>query len=1430
MVSPAVLFGQAMPRIVQPVDESALVTLKGNTHPLARPQFDRGPVDDSVAGRMLLVLKRSPEQETALRQLVQDQQTPGSPSFHKWLTPEQFGQQFGVADADLQSVTSYLQANGFGIGRIYKNKSAIEISGTAGQLRNTFHTQIHSYAINGHEFYANANDPQIPQALAPVVRGFASLNNIRQNELGGKTPASIPVTFDPETHRAQPNYTGNIGFGTFYLMTPADIQTVYNAAVQTTSPGAGGTGVTVGVVGDSQINLDLVKRYQSLTGLPSNVPVEIVDGADPAITPTTTGSDATIAYEQVELLYATAPYATVNYYTSSTTDYDNGLTFAIIRAVEDNAVSVLTIGFQTCEANLTAIGNAQIEAAWLQAAAQGITVVAAAGDTGSAGCDTPGAATSSGGLAVNGYASTPYNVAVGGTDFYYGLPATNYWNATNTATYGSAKSYIPEQAWNNSITTNDSNAGTSEVYGGGGGFSTLGNVAADGVTESAYPVPSWQVSAQQASGILTPTARSIPDVSMFAGNGYNSTWYAFCSIATDCTGTLPNATIAGGTAGSAAVFAGIMAEVVQKYGAQGNANPALYGLASTNGIFHAVTTGNNSMACSGGTGCSGGYLKTGVAYAYTSGIGYDEATGLGSVNAGNLVTGWKVPATKATTTSLAITNFATGAAVTSVVHGTILNLAATVTGTGTPTGNVSFTTGSNLPAGTGLIAEPLVSGVATSTYNYFLPGGTYNVTARYGGDSTFLPSVGTYPITVTPEPSRTFIWSSTYASPATVTYGTKISVTSEAFSLNNNNVSTPTGTMSVYSNGGNDPIVVLPLSSEGTATLVTNLLGGSQTYSLVFTYSGDPSYQISSNAASPYVVSVTQAATTTSLAASGSASAKTPITLVATVASPASLATGVPPTGTVTFNTAGGNTVVALTGGFSTTGQAIGIASTQVTTTQIPTGGTIMATYSSDANYAGSTGTLGLTKNNTNYAGGSSSLTESFSSTTVSTAGPLTINVTATEPNNNPQGAVQVFANGVSIGSFTIAAGSGGKASWPVPVTNGYLPFASGTVTITAVFTPSLVTYAPSSTTGNITVTDNRTVGDFSVSTQTQTQTINSSTNDAFFKVQIASIQNFAGLNDPITLSCTVPTGSNLGCTLGNTYVTLGSSGTAITTLEVYGKPTGGTGALHPPVQPQRWWLVGGGSALACVFILGIPARRKGLQGMMAALICAVMVTGSITGCGSNSLAANAIETGNPTRNGSGGSLGASYTNGLATNTVAPGTYSVLITGTATSNTAVTHNTLVEVIVNTGITFPNGSYSLTNFNTQNLMTDPNGSTSAGTGMVLNSADGTSDQKWIFTYQNNGYYTIKSAASGLYVTDPGSQSGNVQVLQEPASNDGTQLWTLNALEGGYEVVNAASGGVLDDEGFGTAQGNPTICYPQKSIIDALNQTWYINPAP
>src|SRR5712691_1153457 len=227
------------PRITDRVDNSRLIVLQGNTHPLARPQFDQGAAPPNLSmDRMLLVLKRSPEQETALQDLLEQQQDKSSPNYHKWLTPDQFAQQFGPADQDIQVVTSWLTSQGFQSIQVSKGRTVIEFSGTAAQVESGLHTAIHKYVVNAEDHWANVNDPQIPAALAPVVSGVVSLHNFRKKPLFVRSGRRATATVTPGS-KPQVNLTGGL-----HGLAPADFDVIYNVGSTMT-----GAGTTIAVIG-----------------------------------------------------------------------------------------------------------------------------------------------------------------------------------------------------------------------------------------------------------------------------------------------------------------------------------------------------------------------------------------------------------------------------------------------------------------------------------------------------------------------------------------------------------------------------------------------------------------------------------------------------------------------------------------------------------------------------------------------------------------------------------------------------------------------------------------------------------------------------------------------------------------------------------------------------------------------------------------------------------------------------------------------------------------------------------------------------------------------------------------------------------------------------------------------------------------------------
>jgi subtilase family serine protease len=621
-VSAGIAQAQARQRITQAVDSQRLVRLRGTTHPLVTGANDRGRVAAGLAmDRILLVLQSSPEQETALEQLLAEQQDPSSPHYREWLTPRQFGERFGPSQQDLDVVSNWLQDRGFQVNGVAEGRRTIEFSGTARQVEDAFQTEIHNYEVNGERHVANAADIAIPEALAPVVGGIVSLHDFPVHPLYRRVAPLVTESGRAGGLSPAFNYSGGHAIG------PYDFAAIYDVAPLWTQ-NYDGTGQTIAIPGHTNIKLSDVTAFRSYFGLPANNPQIVLNGADPGII---SADEETEADLDVEWSGAVARGATVKFVVSKSTRSTDGVDLSNQYIVDNNLASVMSLSFGACEAQLGTAGNAFYNSLWSQAAAQGISVFVAAGDTGSAGCDVPVSYDSkgnnitqpaSGGLAVNGLASTPYNVAVGGTEFNDG--SGSYWNSSMDTHHASAYGYIPEVVWQESSYTTPGASGNS-LYAGSGGVSSV------------YANPSWQTGPGVPSvDPLTASGhhRYLPDVSLTAAghDGY----------IIEQEGGLY---LVGGTSASSPSFAGIMAIVDQHTGVRnGNPNSRLYPLAAqATAVFHDVTSGTNAVPCAGGSsGCSTKAPSTNIGHmnGYSAGAGYDLATGLGSVDANALANSW----------------------------------------------------------------------------------------------------------------------------------------------------------------------------------------------------------------------------------------------------------------------------------------------------------------------------------------------------------------------------------------------------------------------------------------------------------------------------------------------------------------------------------------------------------------------------------------------------------------------------------------------------------------------------------------------------------------------------------------------------------------------------------------------------------------------
>ena len=316
---------QARSLVTKPVNESQMITLRGNTHPLARAEYDRGAAPGSLPmENMQLVLKRTPEQDDALNQLIQEQQEPGSPNYHRGLTPEEFGARFGPSDHDIAAVTSWLQSHGLQVLEVSPGRNIIQFSGTAAQVEGAFRTSIHSFVVRGEQHWANSSDPQIPASLSDLVAGVNTMHNFRKKPLSRVAGTFSRSNATGEVKPIHSNFTfatsGDCGFiaGSCFAVGPADFATIYNLPSN-----LDGTGETIGIVGDSNINPADVTNFRSIFGLPAKAPVVIIadHGTNPGLQP---NGDEIESDLDVQWAGAVAKNATIDFVIAANTNAARG--------------------------------------------------------------------------------------------------------------------------------------------------------------------------------------------------------------------------------------------------------------------------------------------------------------------------------------------------------------------------------------------------------------------------------------------------------------------------------------------------------------------------------------------------------------------------------------------------------------------------------------------------------------------------------------------------------------------------------------------------------------------------------------------------------------------------------------------------------------------------------------------------------------------------------------------------------------------------------------------------------------------------------------------------------------------------------------------------------------------------------------------------
>jgi subtilase family serine protease len=585
-----------------------------------------------------MMLRRPQQKQQALQQFIHNQYQPGSRDFHRWLTPQQFQAEFGPSADDVSTVTQWLTQHGFQVNGVPAGELFVDFSGTAGQLSQAFHTSIHRFQFGGRDHYANTLEPTIPPELAPLVTGLRTLDDFHPRP---HVHISGIAHLDRTSGKWAPQGHLTTAVNPFYIAGPQDFAHIYGVDQVwqenvNPAPASGkiiGTGQTIAVVGESDVASADIQTFRDefgITALGPHGSVEMENPPGSACAAPDPSDNEPESYLDAEWAGAMAPDATIDFVACGRQGVTSGADLAAAWVINDPAhvqrISVLSTSYGDCEVQPQSEANQFYVSLWEQAAAEGITVVVASGDTGGDGCQNVGAYATDG-LSVVNEASTPYNVAAGGTDFsdVFSGTASTYWAATNGPNYLSAQSYIPEMTWNESCGSPLVLAAFGQGYASSSGpngfctwaaqqpvdpatgFSPYANAwAGSGGLSTVSARPEWQAGVP---GIPQQPGRAVPDISMFASGG--ETWsqtlilcdsgLASLPAGTACDFTNANdvyANYGGGTSFVAPAFAGIMALINQKSGdRQGQANYVLYPLAAEQYVQYASSTQPSLANC-----------------------------------------------------------------------------------------------------------------------------------------------------------------------------------------------------------------------------------------------------------------------------------------------------------------------------------------------------------------------------------------------------------------------------------------------------------------------------------------------------------------------------------------------------------------------------------------------------------------------------------------------------------------------------------------------------------------------------------------------------------------------------------------------------------------------------------------------------------------
>lgn len=628
------------------VDGGNAVRLNESKVSWASAENDLGALDDATVLQHLTVnLKRSAAQQAAFEKLLHEQQDPASANFHAWLTPQQVGEKFGATANDIQAITDWLQAQGLHVDSVANNRMSISFSASAANVKAAFGTELHRYQVSGETRIAAVGAPRVPTALAGVIQSVRGLTTSRTRAYHASSQhrSSVPVpgATRPELSNCPP--TGACS----YFITPADFATIYGVT-PVLQQSINGAGQSIAIVGRAQVSNADIEAFEHVMSLPNSDPILRVPPAGISPPPASTSctdtdpadcgkaSDQAEATLDVERAIGTAPGATIYLVASTDVNNQDGVFIATEHVIDDTPIfaNILSISFGSCESDTQSSGVSYLDQLFSQAAIEGISVLVASGDAGVAECDTTSTPPKLQLPSSNAICSSSYVTCVGGTQFADSSNPAAYWSSSNATGYTSALGYIPEGGWNEPLDSNNA----SQVAASGGGVSAY------------LPTPSWQTGV----GVPGTQGRYTPDVA-FSASQHDG--YFTCiasgngSCVTNSQGSFGFVAISG-TSASAPSMAGIVALLNQKLGgAQGNLNPRLYALAATpsNGVFHDATpasSGVSSCVIAIPSMCNNSMpgptdLTAGLSgYALTT--GYDQVTGLGSINVANLLQQWSV--------------------------------------------------------------------------------------------------------------------------------------------------------------------------------------------------------------------------------------------------------------------------------------------------------------------------------------------------------------------------------------------------------------------------------------------------------------------------------------------------------------------------------------------------------------------------------------------------------------------------------------------------------------------------------------------------------------------------------------------------------------------------------------------------------------------